>query len=73
MLVVSKVAPEEEQYTILSFPPRRCDSKQNNFFSAILPKSVIALAASVMLIAIAWVIHKVSSLIHVTINETLLN
>ena len=59
MLVLSKVAPGEEQYTILSFPPRRCEDKQSNFFSAILPKSAIALAASAMLVIIGWVIHKV--------------
>ena len=72
ILVLRKVAPREEQYTIISFPPRRCDDKQDNFFSAILPKSLIALAASVMLVTIGWIIHKVSS-ISLVLLATLLN
>ena len=63
MLVLSKVAPREQQYTILSFPPRRCEDKQSNFLSAILPKSAITFAATIMLVIIGWIIHKVSSIL----------
>ena len=47
------------QYTILSFPPRQCVEGGRNFYNYIVAANIIFAAGLIMLVVIAWNIHKV--------------
>ena len=59
VVVISNVAAKEERFTILSFPPRICENKNDTFYDSILPESVVAALLTGMLVVIGWVIYKV--------------
>ena len=59
MIVISSLVPEEEQFTILFFPPKRCEEKNGTYFTSILPECIIAVMGISMLVVIGWIIHKV--------------
>ena len=47
------------QYAILSFPPRQCAEGGRNFYSYIVAANIITATGLIMLVVIAWNIHKV--------------
>ena len=59
IVVISGVTAEENQFTILSFPPLMCDEKESGFYNSILPGAATYFMAITMLATIGWVIHKV--------------
>ena len=59
MIVIGDVAPQGEQFTILSFPPKECKDKDNSFYTSVLLESLVAALGIAMLVVIGWVIHKV--------------
>ena len=60
LIVVGSIASAGNQYNLRSFPPTRCFNGRANYFNFILPLNVMVLIANTLLVAIAWVIHKVS-------------
>ena len=60
MTVISNIAAEEEQFTILSFPPRICESKSSNIYNSVIPESVMSALITGMLSIITWIIYKVN-------------
>ena len=59
IVVISGVTAEENQFTILSFPPLICDENESGFYNSILPGAATYFMAITMLATIGWVIHKV--------------
>ena len=59
MIVISSVLPGDERYTIVNFPPRRCENRENSIYSSVIPESIIAALGTVMLVVICWIIFKV--------------
>ena len=47
------------QYTILSFPPRQCVEGGRNFYNYIVAANIVFAAGLIMLVVIAWNIHRV--------------
>ena len=59
MIVISSVLPGEDRYTVINFPPRRCENRENSIYTSIIPESTIAALGTVMLVIICWIIYKV--------------
>ena len=58
--VTRNLAAEEERFTVVSFPPRTCENRNNNFYNSILPQSIIASMTTAMIVGVGWIIFKVS-------------
>ena len=66
MIVVSNVAKAPEKYTLLSFPPRRCEGKDQDYYKNFLPQNVLGVLANVMLVIVSVVIHQVCMVVKET-------
>ena len=59
MTFIGTIGKGEEQFTILSFPPRICENQNGNLYSIILPNIFMGAVITVMLVIIGWIIYKV--------------
>ena len=64
VMVISTLAREEDQLTILTFPPRICEVKETTVYGNIIPVGVIGAVLMGMLVIIGWVIYKVNWTLH---------
>ena len=59
-IAISSLAREEDQLTILTFPPRNCEAKDNTVYGTIIPECALGAVLTCMLVIIGWVIYKVN-------------
>ena len=59
VIVTNNVVSNGSQFTVLYFPPLRCEKDERNYYINILPYNILITISVFMLAITTWVIHKV--------------